>query len=195
MPAHFRTRLRFNKVQQMTFASNLYASNRLCWTNAFDVDPSLGSTSMPGFSELATLYSKYRVASSTIAVSFGNIDNNVGTVWLMPTNVDLGANFSNYQYVLSNRRSKNRTIGNNSGMNVVTLRSAASIADWGGAQVLPGHLPPPNDFYSSLSTAGPANNCFWQYGFNGYTNMTNGMWITVNLDIVIDFFELTIPGS
>lgn len=46
----------------------------------YDVDPSLGSTSVAGFSEMAALYQSYRVVRAEIRVSFAPYGNGIGSV-------------------------------------------------------------------------------------------------------------------
>lgn len=46
----------------------------------YDVDPSLGSTSVPGFSEMAAFYQSYRVTRAEIKVAFAPYGNGIGSV-------------------------------------------------------------------------------------------------------------------
>lgn len=54
----------------------------------YDVDPSLGSTSVAGFSEMAGFYQSYRVTRAEVKVSFavyGNGPGSIGELSLFPT--------------------------------------------------------------------------------------------------------------
>lgn len=62
---------------------------------AYDVDPTLGSTSTPGFSEEAALYSHYRVVSSFVNFTFTNKSTSAGMVYVTWSNGDPGTTASN----------------------------------------------------------------------------------------------------
>jgi len=63
---------------------------RYRWNSAFDVDPLLGGTIIPGFTELAALYGAYRVRACSITVDFVNKENYAITVGIIPLTVDPG---------------------------------------------------------------------------------------------------------
>jgi hypothetical protein len=59
MPQEYRTTLKYHTYGTVTNAAGFVASVKFS-TNAYDVDPTLGSTAMPFFAELAAVYQRFR---------------------------------------------------------------------------------------------------------------------------------------
>jgi len=188
MPPRFETTLRFTKEVVIMNVASGWANARYAWTSCYDVDPILGSTSMPGFSELAAMYRYYRGSSSRIRVDFGNLDNLSGTVVICPVNFDPTANTTLYQNYLSSRSAHHRPIGALQGNGAVSLSHSTSIAAYGGTRI------PALDSYAAVVTAVPVNNIYWLVGAYMNNVMTNGVTINVYIDITLVFFELSSPA-
>lgn len=75
----------------LTNNGNNYAYIRYQPSAAYDVNPSLGTTAMSGFAELAALYNKYRVHASKISVLLSNQEDFGVTAMVLPLNVDPGS--------------------------------------------------------------------------------------------------------
>lgn len=71
MPQEYRTTLKYHTYGTVTNAAGFVASIKF-GSNAYDVDPTLGSTAMPYFSELAMIYAKFR----TMRISYKFIVQN-----------------------------------------------------------------------------------------------------------------------
>jgi len=71
MPQEYTTTLKYIVQDTVTNVGAAAASIRFR-TEAYDVDPALASTAMPGFAELAGIYARYRTLSIGYKFSAGN---------------------------------------------------------------------------------------------------------------------------
>jgi len=177
----------------MNHAGFVYANVRLRPTNAYDIDPSAGSTIVPGFNELAAIYSTYRVNSFRQSTTFVNLEAFPVTVYLGLANLDPTANTTLYQNYLSSRRTRREMVGiAASGSSHRTLVMGGSYAGFGGV---------PNsgvlDYTSAAVTTGPLNNIWTIAGVvsQGGAVLVNGVMTTQTVDFNITFFELQNPTA
>jgi hypothetical protein len=192
MPSRFRTVLAFTKFYNMNFATNNFANTRFEPTNAYDVDPTLGSTAVPGFTELAGCYRFYRVKQFRVKCSFSNNDTTTSAVcYVCPVNTDPGVNTTTYQQLLSNRRSVQKIVGPSTGNGIVNnITTDVSVDDYGGVKWT-GQL----DAYCASTSSSPTNNIWVAVGIESSAALTNGMAVNFNLIIEIEFFELNDPAT
>jgi hypothetical protein len=158
-------------------------------TAAFDVDPVVGSTSAPGFSEMAGIYRQYRVLASGIKVNFSNLDLLAGVGVVVPVNFDPAANTTNFQNYLSNRSARTVPLGLSTGDGAGAVRHNFSLRDFAG--VLTNSI----DTYASAVNAIPTNNVWWLVGAYLSAVQTNGVFVSVLIDFDIEFFELSSPPT
>jgi len=182
--------MKFASVNNTTFT---FANVRFEPTFCYDIDPAVGSTAMPGFTELGALYRFYRMVSCEADVGFSNIDTaTVATVYICPTNIDPGANTTTAQNLLSNRRSVQRTIGPLNGNGIANhLKSVFGIEDFGGVKWT-GQL---DQYCGSTAGTAPSNNIFLAVGAFTTPSMTTGILADVRLTIEVEFFELATPNA
>jgi len=190
MVPRLRTTLRFNTTTSINNVGSIFANKRYQPTGAFDVDPVLGSTAAPGFTELGNIYRQYRVNSYRIVASFSNAEAFPVTVYICAVNFDPTANSASFQTFLSSRECRKKFIGPLTGNGLATLRQSVRTADFTGASNL-GVI----DVYTSLTNANPANNVFHMIGVVGLANLVSGVDVTVDIDMDIDFFELASPAT
>ncbi len=198
MPPIGRARLRFEK--HVSFSQNTIASTSIRYqpTFAYDVDPNLGSTAMPGFAELQTLYGAYRVLRYRAKIEVTNQEAFDVTVYAIPTNADPGANVSvaTAQSFLSNPASRRVTICRaGGGGSRASFRIGASVKifagqDWPGIQ----------DPYAGVGSAAPSDILYLQIGAvptNGTSTFTTstGVAASVSIDVDICFFSNKAPPS
>ncbi len=192
-PDRFRTTLKFNSVGLHFNNGQIYCNIRFAPTNCYDVDPTLGSTAMPGFTELAGIYRRYRAIRFRAKVSFANAEAHTGVVWVCPVNADPGANTSSYQTYLSNKRCKAQAIGLSTGSSTAGLKTGwVGVAEFGGSRN------PENDDRYSGDTSGsnaPQNIIYLAIGFITDVAQTVGMMVCVDLEVDLEFFELSSPAS
>jgi hypothetical protein len=194
IPPRAYTKLHWWSQKSLVNGAAVFANYRLEPTYAYDIDPVLGSTAMPFFSEMATLYRFYRVIESRITVRFANqADAIVFNACVCPTNSDPGANTASYSTYQSNPLARKGIIGTYNGDSTCTVTNSARTdmfagAKWEGVA----------DAYCARTdgTGGaPTNNWFWYVGVAAEPAMVGGVWSFVDLDLDICFFEETSPSS
>lgn len=164
-------------------------------TSAFDVDPLLGSTATPGFSEWAAFYSNYRVTSSRAQFRFNNTSTVQGAMCvLVPLNVDPGASpgVATINTYIENPYCKVKTMGL-SGSPSVTLTSSMSTEKIFGSKMV--YF---DDNFQSLVTTNPTNNWYWAVGvLSPLAPVGSPQLINVYIDIEmgIEFFSRKILSS
>jgi hypothetical protein len=191
MPDRFRTVLRFQKTGLIQNVGNTSGNVRFTPTFAYDVDPVIGSTAMPGFTELAGIYRQYRVDGFRYKVSFSNNEAFAMTALTCPVNFDPGANTANFQNYLSNRRSKSKILGPLTGNGVTTMSGRVTVAEFAGLPDIRA-----DDNTVGAVTGGSPNNNIWFYvGAYSPTNQVNGVSYDFVIDIDLEFFELATPAT
>jgi hypothetical protein len=191
MPSRFRTRLAYEKFVIINNATFSFANVRFIPTGAYDIDPVVGSSAMPGFSELGSMYRFYRTTGFHVTASYSNLDTNAAICYLCPQNVDPGANESTSQSLLSNRRSIQKMIGPSTGNGVAqNLACSVSIEEYGGVKWT-GQL----DGYSAAVSSNPTNNIYIVPGVLTTNAMVNGVACSIKITIEIEFFELSTTGT
>jgi len=193
-PQRMRRILRWYKNVEMNNIGAVYANDYYTPTMAYDIDPALGSTSMPGFSEFAGLYTHYRVNKWKASVAFANRETALElNAYLAITNGTPSTNeAANFKY-LANRRSVMQLLTPRGGIDVCDLEIEASQKDFGGyAETMD-----VADFTvgSTTSSATPTNNIFLVVGIDTPGVLANGVNYVLTLDVEIDFFELATPNA
>lgn len=184
--------LRFQKTANVNNAGVSHANVRFSPTYTYDVDPILGSTAVPGFSELTAIYRWYRVRRVRYKVSIVNTETFPIVACTCPVNFDPAANTPNFQNYNSSRRAKTKVLSIAGGMDRAVLSGQFSIADFGGAaEIL---LP---DVYGGTGSASPANLIWLFVGINTVAGgaLVGGATFDIDLDIELDFFELSNPST
>lgn len=174
-----------------------YASVRFRPTSAYDVDPTIGGTSMPGFNEMAGLYGKYRVLRFKTSVVFVNAEDFPLNAIVFPSNFDLGANYSQVQSQFGNSFAKYRYLSPKGGMDRATI-----VTPWLSARQIVGtdsvYL---DDDYSANTNTSPTNNSYINVAI--WTGNTTQLTVGVGLQIVITcevrfsetLHNITLPDS
>lgn len=189
-----RANLRFHKWININSAGVQAANVRFSPTFAYDVDPTVASTSMPGFTEYGSMYRLYRVNKATLSCEFANTEAFTVTCYSCPVNQDPGANYNstNAQTYLSQRNSKSACVGPLTGNGIATIKDSQSTAEFGGArnlQVI--------DNYCGSTSGGvvPSNNWWWTVGILSLNNFITGVNANVVIDVEVEFFELLSPSA
>jgi len=193
MPTRLNTNLTFNKFSGIVNVGLAYANERFEVTNAFDIDPTIGSTAMPGFTELAGIYRLYRVNGARYRVSFSNSEAFNVVAYVKAVNFDPGSNTSGFQAYLSSNDVQLASLGPLTGMNSITLEDTVTVGDFGGV-VYTGQ----SDFYSGATNGStvPSNNVWLIAGiYSGGAAQVLGAAISVSITLDIDFYELSSPAT
>lgn len=194
-PSFFFTRvgtvLCYQKLAIVNNAGFTFANTRYEPTFAYDVDPTLGSTALPGFTELAQLYRLYRVQWFKLSATFSNLDTaTTCTVFVCPSNVDPGNNSSTIQNLLSNPRCRDAQIGFGNGFGVSRKITINVGTDEFGGVVYTGQV---DNYVGSSSGTAPTNNIFAAVGLVSTPALTSGVSVDVRIKVGIQFFELANP--
>lgn len=193
----YETVLRFEK--HVSFSQNTIASTSVRYkpTFAYDIDPNLGSTSMPFFSELTAMYGGYRVLSYSVIIDYANQEAFDVTGYALTVAADPGANVSVAvaQSFLSNLKSKKIQLGRATIPNRGRIRFSDSVARYAG-QAWPKIFDP----YSGAGSVSPADILYLQVGAvptNGTSTFTTstGVAISISINVKIAFFTLTNPSA
>jgi len=116
-PARLFITLRYNIHNQINNSGQPVASKAYYTNGAYDVDPSVGSTAMPGFAEWSALFGSYRVRSA-------HVDVDVATQEAFPVGVtDLWLPDSTY----ASTNSAPPTISTNRNSQLFTLSSVGGM--------------------------------------------------------------------
>jgi len=191
-PARLSTTLRFTKFLTLSAGAATAANVRFTPTFAYDVDPAVGSTSMAGFNEYGAMYRFYRCTGSTIKCEFANVQAFNVIAYVIPQNVDPGANYSSAvaQGQLANTYSRQAILGPLTGNNNKIIVASQTTASYAGAW---NHNVA--DFYTGSTSGGtPTNNWFWVVGVVGTATVSTGVDVLCIVDISLEFFELANPA-
>ncbi len=183
-PDRIRVTLTFTGTHVLNNAGFIYANHRYSPTNVFDVDPTLGSSSTPGFAEWASLYRFYRLLSSSIQVTFLSQETFPVFAAVIPLNSDPGANFNNGPSLFGNPKTRVAalaTSGHTPSSISIGDTTTASIAGAANTNVL--------DFYTSAVTTGPTNNWWWGIFLAPTANLVNGVGYHFQIKMTVDFLE------
>lgn len=191
-PRRLRVTLRYSVFKQLVNAGFQYANVRYTPTYCYDVDPLLGSTAMPGFTEYGAIYRFYRLRKSSIKVDFSNTEGSAMMCFVTPVNYDPGSNANPQGFMTSSLLCKKFLIGNTNGNGIGSIKHGVStdvIAGVRDVQVA--------DSYSApcSGSSSPANNWYWAVGVYSSANMVTGVYIVVDINCEIEFFELANPSS
>jgi hypothetical protein len=183
------TTLRYESVlaNPINNAGSSFASVRFRPSSAFDVDPVLGGTVMPGFSTYATLYARYRMVKFKCVVTFVNLESFPVDVIVFPSNFDLGANYTQVQSQFSNSFARFKMLSPTGGMDRCVIHSpwltAAKLNGDDGTMF--------DDSYASVVTTSPTNNTFINIAvWSGNSNTLNkGVATEITITTQYKFYE------
>jgi len=192
LPERLTVRTRFQTSFSMNNAGVNYANRRYSPVFCYDVDPTLGSTSMPFFTEIMTLYRYYRTMNSKIRVQFINLEAAaIHTAYICPVNFDPTANTSSYQSYLSNPNSRSVILGNATGESRGTLTHSASTNMFAGSR-----FTGTEDAYSGNATGtAPINQWYWIVGSYCPQGFTAGVAVDITIDITFVAYEEGTPST
>jgi len=185
MPQSFITRLKYLSTSALVSVTDT-ASRQFNANGVYDVDPSLGSTSVSGFAELMAFYGRYRVRRAKISVDFINLDArpiicNVGF-----ENQFFTANTKNYPY-FSEPNQISRLIAYNLGGAPVRLTMERAMSVIRGDQSVSND----NDYTGTVST-NPTTLIYASMAISdpGAVAITLGAYVRCELTFEVEFYSL-----
>lgn len=185
MPQEYVTTLRYSVFGALGAVAGV--TSRLAFKDdCYDVDPLLASTAMPGFTELAAFYARYRPLRMTADVDFTNMEAFPQTAMLLLSNssgVTLSIND------LGNPFCVHKQVGHAGGQDTCRLHvSASKVQIAGTKQPLYDDLYTGSTASATLATAGTTNL------YVGYTSgiagtLAIGMVATIRIAITVQFYR------
>lgn len=185
MPNQYDTKLKYMTNLVVTNVGAFLASSRYT-TNAYDVDPSVGSTAMPGFTEFAGFYARFR----TLAIKYKFSANNME---LFPLTIIHG--FSNSSIAsgavaltyAGNPLMVSSILGPLTGQGRGTFQRKATVVKIAGtAQPLYDDIYTGSTTSSTLATAG-TKHCYFAV-VSPVLLTAAGVYLTVEIELTIRFY-------
>jgi len=186
MPDRYYTNTRFWKFPSISLSVNNFGAIRFSPTSAFDVDPTVGSTAMSGYNELAAFYGSYRVLMSKCKIE---VINNSGTVPIMcilvPLNVDPGPSPTSFviQEWKEQPYSKSKCSNLVGAPNTVISSKMTTEKIYGSKTVYF------DDNFASPTNTIPANNWWWAIGLFTNAVIAGPINIAVTIDVGTEFYD------
>jgi hypothetical protein len=178
------TRLSYAGISALAVPLGGVAAIRYRPTAVFDVDPLLGSTSVPGFNELAALFFNYRVFMSMIKIKVvGGIAPT--SVVLLPLNADpTGAPGALTVQSWTSNSYRDFKLVPASGGPVTNLSCTMSTEKIFGSKMVLF-----DDNFASATGTIPVNNWYWAIGaINSAGGAATTCTLTVEIDMGVEFF-------
>jgi hypothetical protein len=186
VPDRFLTRLKYWKSITISLAAANAGSVRFSPSNAFDVDPLLGSTSMSGFAEFAAFYGTYRALVSSIKVEVTNPSTtSILDAVVVPLNLDPGAtpptntvlHWQEQPYAVQ------RSVAL-LGSPLCTLNCEMSTERIYGSDMVYY-----DDNFAALVTTSPTNNWWWAIGLYSLAVIPTAIPININIEVGVEFYD------
>lgn len=151
--------------------------------SAYDPDPLLGTGAIPGFTEYAAFYTHYRVIKFGYRMTVLSNENFPLNFICAPSELDVGANYSNLDELPGYPYGKQRMLGN--------LGSEPVSMKW---QITPSRLegssePRTDNTFASQTTTNPIMIRFMNFGFtNSTTPLVSGVTISMSVRYIVQFY-------
>lgn len=188
-PQRFEVSLMYVDINHSAInsAGNKVAAYRYRPTSAYDVDPTIGGTTIAGFAEWSTIYSMYRVLAYEVEFFLANDEGFAITTFDIPFNADPGASpsLASVEAFLMNPYVRVRYLSCKTGNDRTVLRRKIDCKNFVGSTIQRY-----DDSYASAVTTSPVNNIFHLVGiWSGANNLINGVFFTARVSLRVEFFE------
>jgi len=188
-PPKIRIKLRYYFQFQVSNAGLQTASKSYYCNSVYDVDPALGSNTVPGFTQLIGLYNTFRVERTTLSMDAVNGDSFASSLvvaWLPNATFSAANSFLEHSY--GNRFTQRYLLSASGGMDRQRIHRTVDMADLYG---------------DKSSYLGSVTNFQGTGGSNPTTLFTvcigvtpghavpfvNGVYINGYLDFIVDFLD------
>lgn len=192
MPDRLRVKLMFMDQTVSVIGSGgaaLFASRRYRPTALYDVDPTLGGTTIAGFTALSSLYGYYRVHASSIKLWFSNLDTGTAICCVcLPLNNDPGAapGIGIIQSWQMNPFTRQAFMSGQGGLDRCKVSNYVSVKKLVGTSAVKF-----DDSYAATVGSIPVNNVFWAFAVisEDGTTMTKGVSFQVRMTMYCEFYD------
>jgi len=177
--------LRYPVIVNIYTASAVTSAKRWQPNAAYDVDPTLGSTSTPGFTEWSAFYTYYRVRKYRVEVECVNMDPLSMGVFFCHLNTDPGTGGANYYSYASQAFGTQKMLSPKGGLDRVTYVQTVPVAQLVGAV----DVSTDDSLRASVTTV-PADLVFFGIGIRTTTggNLTVGVDVIGYIDMEVQFY-------
>jgi hypothetical protein len=159
-------------------------------TAVYDVDPVLGSTSTPGFSEFAAFYQFYRTHSYSYEIDVVSKETFPMLAIVTNSNVDPGT--TGIGTYMGNPYTESTLLSGNAG-GPCTKRF---VGRYRIVDVVGSIAPETDDSFASLVNTVPTNNTFVTLGIDGIgSTITNGVTYLLKIRMGVRFYERKILAT
>jgi len=181
---HFQ-KLRFPILKLINSVASGTSSVRFVTNGVWDVDPVLGSTNTPFFSEWTAMYSYYRVVSFTIEIHLTNNEAVPVEFELVHSNTDPGTTGLNFLSYSNNSYNKITSLAASTAQPSKTMRSTLSPRRLVGDRAVFTE----QNFWGS-SSSNPVDQTYVGLAAQiNSGNLTNGVYVTGYLEFHVEFFD------
>lgn len=183
IPDRMMTRLTYNGAATMTIpAGQQVYARRWRPSSVYDVDPLIGSTTVVGFTEMATLYFRYRVLRSKIRIRCANQSSVPVNSIILPLNADPTSSPSTatVQSWFNNPYSKLKLVPAAGAPTVDSIASMSTEKIYGSKSVYF------DDDFAALTNSSPVNNWYWGVAIAAADPAAAAINVVVELDFQID---------
>jgi hypothetical protein len=183
MPDKFRTRLQYWKA--ISFSNATPTPQYFIPSNAYDIDPLLASTAMPGFAEFASFYSHYRVLGARVSIE-ASTTSTVAPVMLtvLATNrIQTALSITDFVHWRSNPHGFSKTLAPTGGPMVRHQRNYSTEQIYGSKEVLY-----ESEFAADVTTS-PVNNWYLYIVNYMFPSTSSNTYVNITIEPDIEFFE------
>ncbi len=182
--------MRYTTIRQVNSLASTYVGVRWYSNALYDVDPLVGSSYVPFFTEWAAMYSYYRVTGYSIHAEITNLEAFPVACYLVNMNTDPGTSGIGYDQEATTHGNA-WMIGPNTGKSNLSIRKRYSVE-----QIVGDRISKTDTQFVGTSVANPADLTYVGLGFKSLATLTNGVYLTVSIQFVAEFFDSkrTTPG-
>jgi len=194
VPREMHVTLCFAEQTSLNNAGLVTSNVRYNPVYAYDVDPALGTTTMPGYTTWSGVYRFYQLISSHIDIDFVNNESFGLQAWVNPVNYDPTANhvIATTKAMVAQPTCRKVMLGPLTGVSTARLSHTARTSGFAGGT--PGTS---LEFYTAPTSgaSAPSNSWFWNVGIYSPSNLVNGVSAFVTIKSRYKFFETNTPTS
>jgi hypothetical protein len=187
MPATYVTNMRYIIVTVLTAPGTTQISNQYR-TEAYDVDPAFASTAMPGFTEMAAIYQRYRCLRMSYKFSVANQEAFPVSIIHGTSALAISSAGLNIQYA-GNPLFSTGMLGPATGQNRGVYRRSTPITNVVGSK-----QPLFDDLYTGSTTAATLVTAGTVYSYIGIVSPVAltalGCLVTVEITLQLQFYRI-----
>jgi hypothetical protein len=171
--------LRWPVSSLLTNSGNATIARRWCTNGLYDIDPTFGSTSLPGFAEWIAFYKWNLVTIYSYEVTFVNNEAFPVVVYIMNSTSDPGTTGTNYYEYSTAKFGKQRMLSAKGGSDRVSIKGRVPISALVGIDITK------DNSFRGTSTSNPTSLVYFGIGYNALGNDFTAAGVTFQLLISV----------